>query len=343
MAEERLVVEFAVTGAREASREIGQVADMLGGSGVGPRSGRARGGAQASMSDLTGNFVRLGTVVVAVAASMKGLVAAVKQGIEAMNEFARTQDLLGGTAGDTGALRLIGRVLGVGDVAGAAAGFHQATLSGMGAATAAAYGLPIRPLEIGGATDRAAMLIQALEKLREVYLRDPSQATADARNLGLEGFLGVGRLSEGTFRELMGATAERAAFFTPERQRQMAEFNAALELFQMRIEDLALAITVHVIPALTWALDTIRNIFAPVANGRFQRVGDELHFVESLDANTKATNANTRQLDRMLGPFGGGPRFQNALPRAFGPTNGFQLNEAFRQHAIRVGPYALGN
>lgn len=235
---------------------------------------------------------------------------------EVIRDFAGLRDTLGSTGGTATSLHALGAGLGISDIRGAAEALHRASLSGLGQVTASRYGLPYRPFEIGEATDRGALLLQALEGLWQTNQQSGFRtALADARNLGMEdmvGFVHLSRNQTERFREIAMLMED---IISPERQAAATMLNAETDLLNKNMNDLGLTIkgivTPHAAAAVGWL-----NQFISGMRGDSAPSGSSMN--GSMNANTAALEQNTRQMQLMQGFYGAGRRARSSINPGFG-------------------------
>jgi hypothetical protein len=265
---------------------------------------------------------------------------------DVLRDFAQLRDVLGSSSSTAGELSLLGGGLGIGDIRGAAEALHRATLSGQGMATAARFGLQIRPNEIGFATDRGAMLMQALEGLRATA-RGPggmSAAIADARNLNLEDWLGVVYLMDEQFQRIKEEALATADIYSPDRIAAATMLNFETARLNMAWKDLTVTIGSLVVPVLAdfvgWLADIARwgSSVGNEATGASTSGGS---LSQSMNNLGRAIDRNTSVLRQTAGMWGGGPRAAGAIPGAFGPGRGFMIDDNIRALAKGLGAYSV--
>jgi hypothetical protein len=310
------------------------------------------------MQAAQGNAVQVAQLA-AFAGIVGGTVYAVRRLGDAVNEatenlrgFARLQANLAGTIQETAAARLLGRVGGF-DAGALGERIHQASLHGVGLIAAQQLGLEYRPMEIGTATDRAQMLLRAVEGLQKM-MRDPRYGMAGAqlaaRRLGVEELIPMAQaFGPREMAQLKALQEEQAKLYTPERVIQAERFRlqverlgATFETFKQRAvqpmlpllgkltEAASLYVRAHPMFHLVTLLD---RLFSPHGRGN-----------TPIDQNTQALRENTLSVrDLAQGMFGGGPRARTALPGAFGGAGGgFFLSDALKSGALKFGAYSVG-
>ena len=284
-------------------------------------------------------MARLAIGAGAAAAALTAIVGAATGAAHALRELGGNALQLGSSVGQARGLSLLGSALGIGNVAGSAAALHAATLSFPGIVRAGQLGLPIRPTELGGATDRGDMLITALEGLRSL---PQSDAIATARDLHIEEWLPVIYLFDEQWQKLRQEMEASSGLFSQERIAQAMSFNLEMARFNQALSELAITIGEKIMPTLTTGLQDVNDLLKGDILSiimRRQYKGEDAQKT-ALDANTAATNQNTAAMERM-GHFGGGRRFRSALPAAFA-ENGFELNKALRGNAQQFGALPVG-
>jgi hypothetical protein len=328
-------INLDLTGLKDLFTGVAQV-----GTGV---AGLASGGGAGALSGAVfSNLTRLGTVAGAAVVGIGALGAAAKETATILTEFQRLRDTLGGSGQDTAALRLLGGTLGLGNIGGLAAGLHQASISGgLGTATAMRYGLPIRPVEIGTATDRAGLLMSGLEGLRKTFKSEGmGPALADARNLGLENAIGVVHLLDEQFARIKEKAMLTAQAYGPEQIAQAYELQFATAQLNLAWEKMVVTIGTAVMPAITGITQFFEGI-AGLAGGGAHPSQHALQ--SSMQDLTHAIDRNTSMLRQMPGMVGGGPNAKNALPMAYSPNNGQFISEGLRAGTLKLSPWAFNH
>lgn len=256
---------------------------------------------------------------------------------EAMRDFQNLSGVLGSSNETTSSLSLLGSAIGVSDIRGAAEALHRATISGgLGTATAARYGLEIRPNEIGGATDRGMMLIRALEGLRETRrTRGDSAALADARNLDLDDWIGLVRIQDELFEKIKAQAIAQAEMYTPERIAAATAFNTEMAILASSFESLKLTLTPVVAYLNSW-VQAITKIIRFATTGEWTNGPAQRTLPDAMKSLQSAVQENTSTLRQTAGMWGGGARFRGAIPAAFGPGRGHQIDDNLRALAQGV-------
>jgi hypothetical protein len=266
---------------------------------------------------------------------------------EAVGEMQRLSLGLGGSAAESGVMRALGRSMGF-DPNALGASLQQNSLQGLGIEAASRMGLPMRPFEIGSATNRADLLIRAIDGLRKTFEKEGmGGAIRDARNLGIEALLPVLYLQKSQLDALKRDAASGGGMFSFETLARAQQLNWEMTRLNLAWSDLSTSIGVRFIPALqkitsffTW----LTNIFTSIANSRLFNTYTQQYMRnggnQSLDENTKATNENTAAMK--FGYFGGGSRFRNGIPAAFQGQGGQRLNEYLQAGSIQFGAYSIG-
>ena len=260
---------------------------------------------------------------------------------DVIRDFASLRDQLGSSGGTAGSLSLLGGALGVSDIRGAAEALHRATLSGLGAATASRYGIPIIPQEIGMGTDRGAMLIQALEGLRATA-QGPGgvrAALADARNLNLEDWIGVVHLMDDQFQKIKQEALATADIYSPERIAQATMLNFEMARLNRAVTDLGVVLGSLVIPAVADAASGLADWVRGLTGQNTKSGGTAPHtrLGTSMDGLRQAVEQNTNTLRGIPGFYGGGMRARNALPPAFGIGTGQEIQRNLRSLSKALG------
>lgn len=305
--------------------------------------GRAGGSANQATQALS----RLSSSADQTSNSFGGLIGAIHQAASALRAFGRLQDTLGSSAGETAALRIVGRALGLGDIRGMAANLRQNSLSGLGAATATRFGIPIRPNDVGSAANEGDFLLKALQGLRNTFAaagggeRGRSAALADARNLGIESAIEVIRISDEMWGQILKDAKETQALLGPEHQARAVALSVSMSRLSEKWQFLSVLFQSQFIPILQKVTDGIISLlrFLSALPGSGVKQGE---IDAALNANTSALGQNTRALDNMSGIYGGGRRARGAIPGAFGPGAGYALQGALRAHGLRLGYYSVG-
>ena len=287
---------------------------------------------------------KLGLAVGVAATGALAFAQAAKQAKEELISFAGLRDQLGTSSPHAAMLRTLGAGLGAGDAGSAAAGLHAASLSGLGFMTASRYGLPYRPFELGGATDRGEMLFTALSGLRQTaQTQGMSQAIADARNLNLENWIGVVYLMDEQFEKLKADAQSAAGIFSEERVRQAYQLNMATANLSQAWGELTTVLGTLAMPAiegLTDLLTTGARKLAAFGIGPGDAVNQELG--TALRQNTEAVRQNTNMLRQLPGITGGGPNARTAIPGAYSPPNGMFLEETLKKFGrLQFGAYSV--
>lgn len=254
---------------------------------------------------------------------------------EAMRDFQNLSGVLGSSAGTTSSLSLMGGALGVSDIRGAAEALHRATLAGgLSTATASRYGLEMRPNEIGNATDRGAMLLQAIEGLRDTMrTRGRGQALSDARNLNLEDWFGLVEINDQLFQRMKAQAEVSAQLYSPERLAQAMMFNSQLAMMNQSFKDMSMAWGTLLMPYLeAWAktFEEIAKFGIRLAGGTTDGPASNNSLGQSMESLKSAVQENSSALRQTAGMWGGGPRFRSAIPAAFGPGRGHQIDDNLR-------------
>jgi hypothetical protein len=295
------------------------------------------GGSNVSLAGL-GPLAKLGLVAGTAAASLALVAKAADTAAENLTQFAHLRDTLGSTSGETAQLRLLGQVLGI-NVGSAAASLHAAAISGgLGTATAARYGVSIRPVEVGSPTDRGADLLKVMEGLWQTARSQGSgQALVDARNLHQEDLFGVTYLSREQLDRVKELAQATSALYGPEQITQAYELKFAMAELSIAWTDLTTVIGTRVIPAVADVIkffaDGIRSL-----TGASSGTGAASNpTVQSLQELNRTMQQNNEALRYMAGIYGGGSAARSAIPQAFGPQNGMFLSQALGQHALRLG------
>lgn len=264
---------------------------------------------------------------------------------ELIRDFATLRDTLGSSSATAGSLSLVGGSLGISDIRGAAEALHRASLSGLGAAAAARYGLPMRPAEIGDATDRGAMLIQALEGLRETARsRGSGAALADARNLNIEDWIGVVHLMDDQWQRLKETAQATAAIYSPDRVAAATLLNSQMTLLDAAIKDIGVSLGSIFIPFLAdvagWLASILRGSPAQGGAGASARAGTD-PLAQSMRELNRSINENNQILRSLPGIKGGGTATRAAMPAAFGIGQGQWLQDNLRGLAKKFGGYSI--
>jgi hypothetical protein len=296
------------------------------------------------------------SVIALAATALRGFVGAIHAAAEALSEFGHARERLGGTTGETALLKALGGVAGVSDIAGAGRRLHESTLSGMGTAAAAQLGLPIRPLEIGSATDEAQLLIKALEGLSRVYKSDPAAARALIRNLHMEEWIDVIRLWDEVGERMKRNAEATAGAFSETNTDNATRFKAAMNEVGLAWQNLTTMLSAYFIPKITEMMHIlsliIQHPFAFAATSAAFGPLAAIHMLEAKELaersakaqheNIRALNQNTETVrDLANGLFGGGRRARTAIPGGFGPGAGAYLSEVLHSHAVRLGAYSV--
>lgn len=252
---------------------------------------------------------------------------------DVLRDFGNLRDTLGGSSGSAASLSALGSGLGISDIRGAAEALHRASLSGLGQITASRYGLPYRPFEIGEATDRSAMLIQAIEGLRATASGPGGfrTALADARNLGIEDWIGAVHLTGEQFKRFKEIAQETSTLLSPDKIANATMFNAEMDLLNKQFTDLTTTLGNMVIPSLTAFLKGT-NDFLRGMRGE-QPAGSGLN--GSMDALRQSVDQNTSQLQKMQGFWGGGARARGAIPGGYPLGVGLGPNIADNLRSLR--------
>lgn len=333
-------IDFSSTGLSDVLRDLNGVAEAV--EGLLPKAGAA------SVGLASGGIVALlGTAAAAVA----GLGSAALFAANALTQFGKTQFGLGSSGETTAFLRSLGGALGISDVAGLAERIRSNTLSGLGAATASKFGIPIEPFETG--QDRGLLLIRTMEELRKEFQKFGFRAAVrDARRLGAEELLpGVFMTDQqlARMREMAKRTAE---IFSPRNQAAAMELRTSLQLLRDELTLLATQLGTVLLPAIRKITDLLANpkqllgvlfpFFFGFGQGGLPGVNEAMR--QAQERQTQALDRNSEELRNLQGIYGGRGRTRAAIPAGMGPgvMGGYALGVALRSHAVRLGSYAVG-
>ena len=342
---EKLEIALDTSGINRAVADLGQAANAIGLLGMG---GTAAGGISAGVAGIA-----LAAVVQGITQTLKRFEQSVKAAadtIQSLMGFSTTQFGLGSSTSQTHMLRMLGASLGISDVSGSAARLHRATLSGLGAMEASRLGIPIRPHEIGTGTNRGEMLIQALEGLRTTFREQGFGATvAMARNLDIEEWLNVVLLLDRQFARLKQDAVSSSGAFSSQRGAAAVQLNHEMSRLTTTFTTARNALVMLFLPGLNYLIEIVTS-----AAGHFARINPfgagVKGFFDRLmgggsgatgNAQTQALRDNTLELRRLNGIYGGAGRTRSAIPGAFGPGNGFMLQNALRAQTVRLGAYSV--
>lgn len=305
------------------------------------------GGGRGNIGDLLADLSHFTRVVDDVLRAMRTLGEAVTAVARHLTEFAGTQFGLASSASTTTMAGLLGQALGISNVAGLGASLHAASLSGLGAAIGGRYGIPYRPLEIGGATDRGEIIMKVIEGLRATS-RGPggmNAAIGEARTLGggAESLLPLTLLSEADLKRLREFAQIQSGMYGQERLAQAVRFDLAMAELGASVDRAKGLLLYGLVPAINILNFAVKTFLA--TNPFLRAFGQFAARNVPLDANTQAVNQNTAALQYAAGLYGGGARTRSAIPGAFGPTAGAgeHLNNYLRGHAINWGAYSVGH
>lgn len=278
--------------------------------------------------------------------SLGGFMGAVQSATATLRAFSRLQDTLGATTGETAALRILGKGLGLGDIRGMAATLRQNSLSGLGAATATRFGIPIQPHDIGSAANEGQNLLKALSGLRETFKaagggeRGLSAALADARNLGIENAIQVVRIHDDMWAQILKDGQEARGMLGQEHQTRALQLSITMARLSEKWEFLKTLFQAAFIPILEKATNYLIGFTRLLAAIPFSGVRQQ-DIDAALNANTASVDRNTRAIDNLSGIYGGGRRVRGAIPGEFGPGYGYRLQGALRAHGLRLGYYSV--
>jgi hypothetical protein len=335
-------------------QDIASILRTKGGSAAGGTFGGPIGGGLGGAIGGTG-ITRLASLAGAIDLSIRAVrkfSETVQKAAADVTSFTRTQFGLGSSAGTTSAARILGQALGIGDIAGLGASLQAATLTGLGPSIAGRYGIPYRPLELGGAVDRGEVIMKVVEGLRQTArTRGMGAAIGEARTLGggAENLLPFTLLEDRDMANLREFARLNSEMYSGERLAEVTRFNLALAEFDqtvLSLKTVVLGDAVPAIQALTVALHHLPAALPPPFN-TFARMYLNRAKGAELGANTEALNRNTAALETYgPGTFGGGARFRSAIPGAFGvggpAVHGEVLDRYLRGGTLQFGAYSIG-
>jgi hypothetical protein len=292
-----------------------------GGGGGGGGGGSIIGGAVAlgggGGGDLLAGLSRLTAILATLKLAeqaLKSLADGAKAAAANLSEFANQQFGLASSAGTTAIARTLGRALGVGDVAALGAQIHAGTLSPFGIGVAGRYGIPYRPYEIGGATDRGEMLMKVIEGLRATARSaGMNQAIGEARTIGAESLLPATLLSDKTLQGLREHARLMETIFGPERLAAAVEFQVSMAKLEDTFDatkTLLLAGLIPIIEAVNQKLLHGLQILAGIGGASRSQIE------AALNSHARELALNTRELQKLNGIYGGGAGARAAMPAA---------------------------
>lgn len=336
MADEKHVIEFDLRGHAEVVAGLQQVAAVLGGFGT------SGGGGGAGLGSIMLGVGKLNVALAVATAGFAGLSTAVNRVGQTLQELAQTRFGLGSSGSTSLLADLLGQAVGINNISGVAAGIHAGTLSGFGIGIAGQFGIPYRPYEIGGATDRGEMLLKVIEGLRQTRLNEGmGAAIGKARTLGsgAEQLLPLTFLSPEEIQNAAKLAQLNAEIYSPERIVAGTRLNLALAELKLSFTELETLIVTALIPGVKLLDYTFKasTMFAPgimLARWWANRQAP-------LDQNTEALNRNSAEMQKLNGTYGGGTRTRGAMPSAFGVGAGFELGQALRSGHVRFGAYSV--
>jgi hypothetical protein len=342
MADEKLTLDLEVKGYGEAISRLGTLAGALeglggltGGGGIG-----SIGSGLLAASRLGGHVAAIGVVTTALAA----LAAAARGAAATLGSFGRLQLTTGGTSAEAALATVLAGSLGISDVHGLAARARAGIASGLGAAQAAQLGIGPQ-LDIGRPVNNLKILLALMKDVYDTFQTDPGRALLRARNYGMEELVELGTLSKREFAMALEEAKEIERTYTPERIAKAREFNREMERLGRNFDRIKVNVGSRVIPPLNMLMEDPLLPFKALLpfglNNAFFPKGGAGSQDQAVKDNTAAQNKNTRAIEQMMGVFGGGPRARGAIPAAFGPGNGYRLNDAIRAHTIRLGAYSV--
>lgn len=320
----------------------GQSASIVPGGGSRGGGGRGIGG---DLGDLLADLSHFTRVVDDVLRAMRTLGEAVTSVARNLSEFAGAQFGLASSASTTTMAGLLGQSLGISNIAGLGASLHAASLSGLGTSIAGRYGIPYRPIELGGATDRGEIIMKVIEGLRNTAAsRGMNAAIGEARTLGggAENLLPLTLLSPSDMQRLREFAEIQSGMYGQERLTNARQFDLATAELGASVDRAKGLLLYGLVPAIHLLNLAMKSL---LATNPFLRAFGQLSAQNApLDANTQALNRNSASLDYLAGQFGGGPRARGALPGAFGVEagRGDQLDKYLRAGAFALSPTAGG-
>lgn len=262
--------------------------------------------------------------------ALTALTAAAIGAAQRLNQIGAGMAQTGGTAGQIGALGGIFGALGLDQagVAGVARQLReQVAAGGLGTAAGAALGLRPQPIGVGTPPNEARMLLDAIGALRRM---SDSQARLTAERLpALAPFLSLRFASEEQMIRIRQMAEQMDRLATPEALGRAMEFNLQMQQLRMTFDQLVVRLGGSFLPVLNVILAHANMLAGQVAalGGRGET---------PMEANTRALDANTQQIEVMnKGIYGGGRRARRAIPGGIGDA----LDARFRQEAAVLGAF----
>lgn len=339
---DKFQIEIDISGVDRATRGLGALATAAGGVlGGGGGGGAAGVGGLMARSGMGMGLLKMLPMIGKVIAGLGALALAAHRAADMMTEFSKMRNSLGSSTAQTAFLRNVGGALGV-DMGAMAMRAQSASQSGMGAAAAARAGLS-PAFDIGTAVDRGSRLEQLLEHGRKLAEQNEKAALAFFRNLDIEEAFDYTKLQKDTL-EMMRKEAELSKqMYSPERINAAYAYNAQLGRIQRKWEMFTTGLGHRMMNNFSKVLDWLEKPAPdPGMMGLGLRGAGAAGSAKSAQAaNTAALNANTMEIRRLQGLYGGGSRARSAIPAAFGPGFGFFLQDALRANTMKLGAYSI--
>jgi len=299
-----------------------------------------------------------GTALAAGAVAVTAMTDAAVEAGQALQELAYGTGSQGSTLGG---LRGISGVLGGPGAVGSLSSQLQSkiTTDAMARAVGLTMGIQSLPRPFGN-VDEGQNLLQAIKELRKIT--DFEERLRAARVLGLEGAGPVLNQSEGQFQKSQERGEFSAKIFgDPKVQQNVADFMQALSDLGASFMNVLGVLGKNLLPRLTKFV----NWFADVMNGLADwldknqwlidlifgnqvapgGIDNSVH-VDALNANIRATQENTMELNRLNGllpgVYGRGDRTTSAFPRSLAPGvpgNSPQFLNANDARSFRMAPF----
>ncbi len=285
-------------------------------------------GGMGGVGSLLGSGSAMGTAGVAMIGGTVALIAAAVAGVtllgmaankaaDRLNEFARGQLTTGGTVGQQSVLGRYGGAIGMSEsqISGLADSLQNAVQSGFGMAYAQQGGFYNAPGQFGSA-NQAQFLIKAVEYLRSIDQNmGREEAIRRSRALGISAALPMLNVSNRQMAMARQDANIQAQVFTPQQQRNAADFSASLERMSTAFENLFQSVFQPMMPLFTG----IANATATFINGLTQgvifmkaivsdiyRLSGLQSFIESVGSNAGSVFSGMQEMLKKVGEFAAG-------------------------------------